>query len=126
MANCDLTQLISDSSCLNCLSETEKKSAYLYYLAKALLASGGTDYTDLNTLREAVQCWCVGGQVLDSFKTRMAINIAYSLRGISATPTVAEIRDAIKCWPCGIGGYELQAMEVLLLCNLLESQTQPD
>lgn len=121
MANCDLDQLISDSSCLNCLSESEKKSAYLYYLAQALNAEGGTDYTDLNTLREAVQCWCVGGQVLDSFKARVAINSAVNSGALEAAPTIAEVREAIKCWNCGLGGGELQAMEVLLLCNLLET-----
>lgn len=120
MANCDLDQLIADSSCLNCLSESEKKSAYLYYLAQALLSEGGTDYTDLNTLREAIQCWCVGGQVLDSFKTRIAINSAVNSRAIDSAPTIAEVRDAIKCWNCDIGGGEMKAMEVLLLCNLLE------
>ncbi len=121
MAACDLDQLISDSSCLNCLSESEKQDAYLVYLAKALLAAGGTDYTDINTLREAVKCWCVGGQVLDSFKTRVAINSAVNAGAIDAAPTTAEIREAIKCYHCSLGGGELKAMEVLLLCNLLET-----
>lgn len=120
MAACDLSQLVTDSSCLNCLSESEKKDAFLYYLAKALAGEGGTDYSDINTLREQISCWCVGGQVLDSFKARVAINAAVNSGGVESTPTVAEIREAIKCWKCGVGGYELQAMEVFLLCHLLD------
>ena len=119
MAACDLTQLIDDSSCLNCLSESEKQSAFVYYLAKALAGSGGTDYSDINTLREAVACWCVGGQVLDSFKARVAINAAVASGEVAETPTIAEVKDAIRCWNCDIGGGELKTFEIFLLCNLL-------
>lgn len=120
MAACDLDQLISDSSCLNCLSQTEKENAFLYYLAQTLYAQGGTDYTDINDLRAAIQCWCVGGPVLDSFKTRIAINAAVGTRAIATAPTIAELRDAVKCWDCDIGGGERKAMEMFLLCNLFD------
>lgn len=121
MANCNLNDLIADSSCLNCLSESEKQAAFLYYTAQALNELGGTDYTNLNTLREAVQCWCVGGQVLDSFKARVGINLAVNSGALEAAPTIDEVREAIRCWNCGLGAGELKAMEVLLLCNLLEN-----
>lgn len=113
-----LTELISDSVCLDCLSASEKEQAYLFYLATALVGSGGTDYTNINTLREAVACWCVGGQRLDSFKARVAITAAVNSGGVETEPTIAEVRAAIKCW-CGIGGGERQAMEVFLLDALL-------
>lgn len=121
MAACDLNQLIADTSGINALSESEKESAFLFYLATALAGLGGTNYTNLNALRSAVRCWCVGGQRLDSFKTRVAINAAVKSTGIATAPTTAAIREAIKCWHCDIGGGELQAMEAFLLCSLLEA-----
>ena len=120
MAACDLTQLIEDSSCLNCLSKSEKQSAFVYYLAKSLAGLDGPDYSDLNDLRSAVACWCVGGQVLDSFKTRVAINAAVNSGALDSTPTIAEVRDAIRCYNCDIGGEELKTFEVFLLCKLLD------
>lgn len=122
MANCDLDQLIEDSRCLNCLSESEKQDASIYYMAQAL-ANGlaGADYTNVNDLRQAVACWCVGGQVLDSFKARVAINLAVNSGALATAPTIAEVREAIRCYQCDIGGEEKKAMEILLLCLLLEA-----
>lgn len=119
MAACTLEQLISDSVCLNCLSQSEKESAYLFYLAKSIAGNGGTDYSDINTLRAAVACWCVGGPVLESFKTQTAINAAVNSGALEVAPTIAEIRAAIKCWNCDIGGGEKQAMEAFLLCQVV-------
>lgn len=126
MAACDLTQLVEDSACLNCLSSSEKEAVFLAYGAKALLALDGEDYTNLNTLRDAVACWCVGGQVLDSFMARVAINAAVNSGAIGSAPTIAAIREAIKCYNCGIGGGELQAMRVFLLCALFNNLVPSD
>ena len=120
MAACDLDQLVQDSKCLNCLSDSEKANAFLYYLAKAVSGSGGTDYSDINDLRAAVKCWCVDGPVLNSFKTQVAINAAVNSGELSEAPTIGEIRDAVRCWNCGIGGDERKAMEAFLTCTLLE------
>lgn len=120
MAACDLNQLIEDSKCLNCLSESEKHDAFLFYLATALNTLTDEDLTSINDLRDAVKCWCVGGQVLDSFKARVAINLAVNSGALATTPTIAEIREAIKCWNCDVGGGEKKAAEVLLLCKVLE------
>lgn len=120
MANCDLPDLIEDSKCLNCLSKTEKQQAFVYYLAQTLNELGGTDVTDVNALREAVKCWCVGGPVLDSFEARVGINLAVNSGAFETTPTIAEVRAAIRCF-CDIQGDELKAMQVYLLCNLLET-----
>jgi hypothetical protein len=121
MAACDLSELVSDSAGLNALSASEKQEAFLYYLAKALLGSGGADYSDINDLRAAVKCWCAGGIGLDSFKARVAINAAVNSGAISSAPTMNEVITAIRCWNCGVGGGELKAMEVFLLCSLLEA-----
>jgi len=121
MANCDLDQLIDDANCLNCLSDAEKLDAFIYYTAQALNASDGGDYTDLNTLREAVVCWCVGGTRLNSFEAQVAINAAVNTGALEVAPTIAEIREAIKCYQCSIGKDEKQRMKVFLLCHLLET-----
>lgn len=122
MANCDLPDLIEDSRCLNCLSESEKQDATIAYLAEAL-ANGiaGEDLTDLNTLRERVACWCVGGQVLDSFMARVAINLAVNTGALATAPTIAQVREKIKCYKCDVGGDEKKAMQILLLCLLFEA-----
>jgi hypothetical protein len=126
MAQCDLNQLVADSACLNCLSQSEKEAVFLAYGAKALLAVDGPDYTNLNTLRDAVSCWCVGGQVLDSFVARVAVNAAVNSGAIASVPSIATIRETIKCYPCGVGGGELQAMRVLILCALLNALIPAD
>lgn len=123
MAACDLTQLIEDSKCLNCLSKTEKQDALLYYMALAVKQQTDEDLTNINDLREAVKCWCVGGQVLDSFKTRVAINLAVNTGAIAAAPAIDTIRNIIRCWDCDVGGEEKKAMEVLLFCKLTEALT---
>lgn len=117
---CALSTLNDNAACLNCLSKSEKEDAFLFYIAKALVGEGGADYTDINDLRDAVKCWCVGGATLDSMKARVAINAAVNSTELEAAPTISEVRDAIKCWNCGIGGGERRAMEVFLLCKLFE------
>ncbi len=104
MPACALDQLVDDSSCLDCLSKTEKQAAFLAYGAKALAELGGPDYTDLNTLREAVSCWCVGGQRLDSFLAQIGVNAAVNSGAVETAPTIAEIRETVRCYICGVGG----------------------
>lgn len=113
---CTIADLVSSSSCLNCLSESEQENAFLYYLAKALLGKQhGIDYSNINTLRAAVKCWCATGQ-MTAFKARLAINEAVAT-GTVTTPTATDISTATKCWECGIGGDERKAMETFLLCQ---------
>lgn len=121
MAACDLNQLIEDSSCLNCLSRPEKEAVFIAYGAKALAELGGPDYTGLTELREAVSCWCVGGATLDSFMARVGVNAAVASGAIDGVPTISEIRDEIRCYNCGIGGDEMKAMKILIICSLLDS-----
>lgn len=118
---CTLTENIAEAAGLSALSKSEKENAFLYYLAQAIVGSDGADYTDINTLRQEVACWCVGGQTLDSFRARAAINAAVNSGAVEVQPTTAEIRNAIRCWNCGIGFDERRAMEAFLICTLLES-----
>ncbi len=118
MAACDLNTLISESACYDCLSDSEKRSAFLYLLSKTLAAEGGTNYSNLADLRTAVKCYCGLGSRIESFKARVAQDLAVRSGAFPSAPTIAAIRAAIKCWKCGVGGDELRKMEVFLLCSL--------
>lgn len=120
MPGCLLPDLVEDSRCLDCLSSSEKKKAFLFYLAQALNALGGEDLTDINDLRQAIACWCVGGARLDSFEAQVGINLAVNSDAIATAPTAAEVREAIRCW-CDLGADELKTAQVVLLCGVLEN-----
>ncbi len=115
---CDLATLTSESSCYNCLSPSQNADAYLYLLAKTLAAEGGTDYSDVNTLRAAVKCWCGLGERLDAFKAQVASDLAVRAGVYAATPSVTTIKTATACWECGLGASERRAAEIFLLCSL--------
>lgn len=120
MAACDLNTLVAETPCYDQLSDTEKQEAFIYNLAKTLLQEGGADYTNIGDLRAAVRCWCVGGARLNSFKAQIAQDLAVRAGAYTSPPTIAQTRAAIKCWNCGVGGQELDAMEDFILCSLLK------
>ncbi len=115
---CDLTTLVAESNGLNSLSESENKSAFLYLLAKTLVAYNGADYTDINDLRDAVKCYCGLGLHLNALKTQVALDLAVRARAYNTAPTVTELLTSIKCWECGLGDDERRAMEIFLFCAL--------
>lgn len=119
MAACDLNTLVAETPCYDQLSDTEKRRAFVYLLAKTLLAEGGADYTAVGDLRAAVRCWCVGGARLESFKAQVAQDLAVRAGAYGSPPTIAQVRSAIKCW-CDVGGGELKAMEDFILCSLFK------
>ena len=57
LANCSLTTLTTAAKCYNCLNSTEKMGLEVKFMTMALLAAGGTDLTNINTLRRAVACF---------------------------------------------------------------------
>jgi len=73
---CDLPTLVSGSKGYNGLSDSENKDAYLFLLAKTLVAKGGSNYTDVNDLRAAVKCYCGLGSHLFALKTQVASDLA--------------------------------------------------
>lgn len=116
MADCTLPTLTENSKCLGCLSQSQKQAAKVAFLALALKAAGGTDLTNVNTLRSAAVCYnCEPEPTLDTFDTLIAKNLA--LQFGAADLTVNQIMDVIKCY-CGIDLKELHAMETLLRCQL--------
>lgn len=121
MAACDLDTLVSQDSCFDCESDSEKNHAYLYLLAKTLAAKGGTDYSDIDTLRNAVACYCGLGSRLQSLKSQVALGLAVRAGAYASNPSKTSLNTATVCWNCGIGADEMRAMEVFLLCNLFNN-----
>lgn len=120
---CSLDNLTADSKCLNCFSKTEKQAALVYWLAQALKAGGGADYTNINDLEDAVKCLrCEPTFVLDSFDVAIAQTLA--LDEGASNLTVTELRAAIKCWVCA-DPKVLRAAETLLRCKLNSVVTGP-
>lgn len=121
MAACDLSTLVSESSGYSGLSPSDQNNAFLYLLAKTLLAEGGTDYTDINTLRDAVTCFCGLGSQVDAFKAQVAEDLAVRSTAYETAPGAEAVMEAVKCWNCGLGNDERRAMEVFLLCALFNN-----
>lgn len=121
MAACDLSNLVSESPGYVGLSPSDQKNAFLYLLAKTLLAKGGADYTDINTLRAAAKCYCGLGSQVDAFKAQVAEDLAVRATAYVSAPGVKTVLTAVKCWDCTIGNDERRAMEVVLLCALFKN-----
>lgn len=113
---CSIDNLNADAKCLNCFSKTEKQAALVYWLAQALKAAGGADYTNINDLETAVACLkCEPTFMLDSFDVAIAQGLAEN-EGASSL-TVTQLRAAIKCWVCA-DPKVLRTAETLLRCKL--------
>jgi hypothetical protein len=115
MATLNLNTIGAAAACFDCLSETEKKEAKILLLANALKQVGGPDYTNINTLRQAVACYCVPDAVLDGYDVVVAQNLLTTVDG--PTLTLAQIKYQIACW-CNIQERELHAMEMLIRAGL--------
>lgn len=116
---CSLEALQQTAPCFDCLTKSEKYAAIDWLLAKAYLQlSGSAD--DLTTMRQSAMCMaCEPEPVLDSFLLVLAMRYAYYVGAIDGAMTAEEVRDAVRCWQCGIGGKELKAIAVLALCGVI-------
>jgi hypothetical protein len=90
----------------------------VWFLAQALKASGGTDFTNVNTLLNYVACLgCESDFALDSIETYIAEETAVD-NGASFTGMgIADFRKAIKCFVCS-NPKLLRAAELYLRCAL--------
>lgn len=115
----DLNVLIQHPSpCVDCLSPTEKLALKVYLLAEELKLAGGTDYTDLATLRQAASCFDCGLsnsriQTLEIQTILQGLDILNWAGNIEATG----IRHAIACMRC-LPAHTLKAMELVLNAGL--------
>jgi len=111
-------EALAASPCFDCLSHSEKIKAQVYLLAKILAALGGTDYSDINDLRELLKCYCVSEAQMDSYKLEVLAELADT---VGATPAILhadQLREVVRCWNCGVSLKEMKIAEVVLLCKL--------
>jgi len=113
---CTLDALAA-SPCYNCLADSEKIKAQVYLWTKILAAVGGTDYSDVNDLRDLIKCFCVSESQLESYKLRVLAELADDLGATDTILGADELRDAVRCWNCGLSLKEMKAAEVVLLCK---------
>ena len=111
----DLNTLVQNATCWGCLSATEKQEVKVLFLANALKALGGADYTNINTLRQAAVCYCVPDARLDSFDVVVAQTLCAKVGG--PTLAVSAAKAAVTCW-CNLEKRELHAMEMLIRAAL--------
>jgi len=120
---CSLDTLNDGAPCYNCLADSEKKKAQIYLLAKILAAVGGEDYSDVNDLRDLVKCFCVSESQLEAYKLLVLAELAVEVDVYRDTPGADELREAVRCWNCGLSLKEMKAAEAVLLCKLFHEST---
>lgn len=117
---CAISTLTSSGKCFDCLSKSEKQQAIIFFMAQALLALGGTDYTNVNVLNNAAACFaCESDGALDSFEVVIAQEGATNAG--APTFTISELRAALKCWSC-MDAKAIRAAYILLLCKLTQKE----
>ena len=120
MADCSLNGLSNAAKCFDCLSRTEKAALKSKFLADALLAFGGTDYTNRNVKRQAVACFnCEPDFRIDSMDLVVAQRLAINAgAGASVNLTISQLRAKIACGVCGDTVENYLSEIMFLRCQL--------
>jgi hypothetical protein len=117
MIACDINSLRTASKCYDCLSSSEKQALKTQFLAMALKAAGGTDYTNINTLLSATACFaCEPAFVRESMELAIWKDLATTL-GAVIPASVSGQRALVNCAPCGSIHGRIAA-QIPLLCQL--------
>jgi hypothetical protein len=119
MPDCTLTTLSTAAKCFDCLSLTEKQALKVAFLAQALLGLGGSDFTNVNTLKKAVACFtCVSDFRIDSMALVIAQRKAMNAgKSAVVVQPINVLRQLIKCVPCG-DPKTYRAQEMFLRCMI--------
>jgi len=118
LAGCDLNSVIQQSKCFDCLSTTEKDALQVFFLAQALKAFGGSDFTNKTTLNSTVACVaCLPDFRLESVRTSVYQKLASAAGAASIDLPIGQLRAKVNCSPCGDGKLN-RAAEIFLLCQL--------
>lgn len=116
---CAIGTLTSTAKCFNCLSETDKRKAIIWFMAQALKALGGTDYTNVNDLMTAAKCFkCESDSALEAFEVAIAQQLSTDAGADSVT--ISQLKAALKCW-C-IDPKAIYSAKVFLECKLEQKQ----
>lgn len=114
---CDVTSLRNASKCFDCLSSTVKQALKTHFMAAALKAMGGTDYTNGNVRRKAAACLgCEPDFALESMELAIWQALA-NAKGAALPTTINGLRALASCTPCGEQKTN-RAAQILLLCLL--------
>lgn len=117
LTDCKLVTLQTASKCFDCLSLTEKLDLKVRLMAEAYKADTGVDLTNINELKKVVACLaCEPDFRLDSMEVAVWQSLAINF-GASLPNSISELRNLIKCWPCG-EQKTVRAGFVYLLCKL--------
>lgn len=101
LGTCDRDTLSTAAKCFDCLSATEKFALKVQFMASALQAMGGADYTNINTRNSSAACLaCEPDFRLDSMEVAIWKDLAESV-GANIPQTIDGMRALIKCVPCG-------------------------
>lgn len=117
LANCAIDTLSTAAKCFDCLSQTEKNSLKIVFMAAALKQAGGPDLTNMATRRATVQCFaCEPDPRLESMQVAIWLSLAQSFGAVLPTD-IASLRALANCSGCGEQKSNRAAF-VYLLCQL--------
>ena len=118
---CDLTTLQQQLPCLECLPNSEKEAILAYLLALIYLTLTASADT-VDDYRQAAVCFnCEPDSRLLDFRVQSVMNLAVSTGALTEAMTAAELREAVRCWMCGVGGKQIQAIQTMALCGVLDN-----
>lgn len=115
---CTLATGVKETACFDCLPRIEKKALIAYFLAQTIKALDGPDYTDQAVLRKATACFCVPSSRLDSFEVGVFLQLAEASGADVGNLSIAELKEAIRCWTCGATVDTFRMEAIFLLCQL--------
>lgn len=116
---CAIGTITTTAKCFNCLSPSEKRVAIVWFMAQALKALGGTDYTNVNDLTKAAKCFkCESDSALEAFEVAIAQQLSTDSGAESVT--ISQLRAALKCW-C-LDPKAVYSAKVFLECQLEQKQ----
>lgn len=126
--SCSLTSLQTRQACWSCLSKSERTQLKVYLLLAIYQeVVGSLSFADAQQNSACIAC--EPDSVLDGFEVTALLNLASS-EGVQlnsadiANATVAELKDAMKCYACA-NPKLLRAMESTLRCAIYGSLSAP-
>lgn len=122
---CSLSEQQKKQGCYTCFSQSERLQLKVWFLGK-LLEQLEEETFDFTTMIQEVSCYaCEPKSVLDAFEVA-SLQAAASSAGATeggvdvGDMTAAELKEAIKCYPC-VSPKLMQAAYTWLLCHVSQA-----
>lgn len=118
--------LTAAAKCFDCLSKYDKLVLQNWFLAQALKAGGGPDFTNINDLTKAVACFdCLAPSRLESMMVVIERELATVFGNDEVSRmTIAQFREQIKCWSC-VTPRTHKSINMWLTCLLVTITPNP-